>query len=249
MKTAKSILAVVSAFALISSTSHAAIITWGLPTNISGDSDVSTAGTLFQAANVGDGTTPSPTINGVTFPAFVMGSGPSFTLGDFTLACPSWINGYSGYGYGSGPFSGLSSAYQGLLGYGNYGNAAAVVMTLTITNLTIGNSYQFQWWVNDSRQVWAGQTVDATAGNSVTLDANTTEAAGGIGQHVLGTFVADGTSQTIDFQGNAGNATLQNAYQLRDITPVPEPASATLLMLGAAALAARRRRSTIIRGG
>ena len=48
----------------------AAVITWGTPTIISGDSDVNTQGTSLVALNIGGSGTGSPTLNGVTFDAF-----------------------------------------------------------------------------------------------------------------------------------------------------------------------------------
>jgi hypothetical protein len=44
--------------------------------------------------------------------------------------------------------------------------------TLTISGLTVGATYQFQWWANLS--VNESGTTTATAGNSVTLSTNTT---------------------------------------------------------------------------
>src|SRR5438874_12160706 len=43
------------------------VITWGAPTNISGDSDVRTDGTLVAAFNMNG---PAVTVNGVTFASF-----------------------------------------------------------------------------------------------------------------------------------------------------------------------------------
>lgn len=239
MRKTRILLAIVSAVVLAAVHSHAAAITWSLPQNISGDSDVSTSGTLFQAANVGDGSVPSTTVNGVTFSPFVM-SGTNVASGNFQLNGEFTLFGYSGYGAAAAPFNTLSSAYQDLLSYGNYTSGNAV-MTLTISGLTVGHTYEFQWWANDSSNAYP-EIEHATAGNTVTLDGDTTDAVGGTGQFAIGTFVADATTQTIDFDADSGSYTLQNAYQLRDLNAVPEPASASLLILGAVALAHRRRR-------
>ncbi len=71
-------------------------------------------------------------------------------------------------------------------------------MTLTMAGLTVGQSYEFQCWTNTSGPTAITNT--ATAGNSVMLDANTTDANGGLGQFAIGTFIADNTvSQVISF--------------------------------------------------
>ena len=61
---------------------HAAVINWQTPVNVTGDSDVSTAGTLVGAVNLGtpNGPSATTTVNGVTFAA-LNGSGTSVSAG------------------------------------------------------------------------------------------------------------------------------------------------------------------------
>lgn len=219
---------------------HAASITWQAPHDITGDADVSTTGSLVQAVSIGpSGVDFGTTVNGVTFAPFAPDLGNN-TIGIFTLSGVYGL--YNGYGGGTA-FSALSSAYRTLLQNGDFGSGNSV-MTLTISasGLTTGHTYQFQWWANDSRANFIPQTVDATAGNSVTVNANTANTANGIGQYAIGTFVANGADEVITFQGGANGGTLENGFQLRDISAVPEPASVLLLGLGACAMMARRRR-------
>jgi MYXO-CTERM domain-containing protein len=209
-----------------------AIITWGTPTTISGDSDVITDGILVSAIDISTNAI-NPTVNGVTF---VSGTGAAgFSSGTVQNT----------FGSASAPFSGLSSSYKDLLMSGIFsydGNNPAPMFTLTLTGLTINNTYKFQVWRNESVIDGANRQGDVVAGNSVTLDQNSTEAAGGVGQFVVGTFVADATTQAIAFSG--GNViNLANAYQLRDVTVVvPEPTGALLALLGLIGLVASRRR-------
>lgn len=208
---------------------HAASFLWNSAQNILGDTDVNTQGTLFEAANVGGANT---TVNGVTFAAFTTSST------HFSLAGTNST--FNGYGSVNAPFSTLSAPYQSLLSTGNFGSGNSV-MTLTISGLTINQSYLFQFWINDSRQAFVGQAVTATTGaTSVTADADTIDLEGGRGQYATGTFVADATSQDVSFQGSASGGTLENAFQLRS---VPEPASVALLVAGGALLFARRRKN------
>jgi len=117
---------------------------------------------------------------------------------------------------------------------------------LTLSGLSLGTTYEFQWWsdVNGSPYTnGLGAVATATAGNSVTLDSNTTDATGGLGQYVIGTFMADGPTQNIVFTHPVNNnvSGVINAFQLRELTVVPEPGTALfgLALMGVALVRAR----------
>jgi len=105
--------------------------------------------------------------------------------------------------------------------------------TLTRDALTVGNSYQFQIWTNESdRDSTNGLLI--TAGNTVTLDSNTSNAVGGVGQFAIGTFTADAINQTFTITGaGPDNWSRMSAFQLRAI---PEPSTVALLTISAGAL-------------
>lgn len=218
---------------------HAATITWAGPSNITGDSDVLTTGALVTALNLSQTQVPV-TVNGVSFGVFPIPNGsPGGAAGIPGVATLSWFNSESSdtaYGAAAAPFSSLSASYQTLLASGA-GSSSGSPLTLTLFGLTNGSSYTFQWWTNDSNLAFGGvNSTTATAGNSVTLDENTTNAVGGLGQWVTGTFTASGTSQAIVFSGPRPEI---NAFQLRE---VPAPGAAALLGL-AGMMAGRRRRA------
>jgi hypothetical protein len=230
------------AIALSPQAAHAfATVTWGSAQNITGDSDVSTLGTLLYAYNAGDSGVTATTVNGVTFSPFVFpfdGSN-STTTGNVTFTeSPSFLTNYNNLGSASAPFSTLSPNYQTLLSSG--GSAGAdTTLTATLDGLTVGRDYLFQWWTNDSNNSpWLASTESSEATffgpNAVTLDANTSNAAGGTGQYVIGTFNAVGTLLSIELNG-IGGYPLINAFQVRDVTAaaVPEPGqiAASLLLL------------------
>lgn len=217
------------------------VITWGSPTNISGDSDVSTVGSLVAAFNMNG---PEVTVNGVTFAAFpVTGGTNTATSGNFTFTeTPGDLVPRTGLGSASPPFSNLSANYQTPL-------SSAIstddnnTLVLHISGLIVGQTYQFQWWLNASTNFAVGFNTTATSPNSVTLDANTTDTNGGLGQYVIGTFFCGDTNQFITFTGiDANNAPTVNAFELR---LVPEPSTMSILLIGAAIIApfAFRRRS------
>ena len=197
----------------------AASITWGAATNISGDSDVSTGGALVGAFNVGAAGAGHPAVNGVTFTEFVLNAGSSGgAQGNFSLSSSAIVGASNAAGSASAPFTGLSASYQTLLQSEGGVVPVATPFTLTMSGLSVGQTYQFEWWANISSSSFANDLTTATAGSTVTLDSNKPNAVGGTGQFAIGTFVADGTSQAIVFN-SAGEAII-NAFELR-VAPPP----------------------------
>jgi len=137
----------------------------------------------------------------------------------------------------------LSSAYKGLLASATSPFAYANnTMILTLGGLTIGTNYQVQFWVNDSSDNDLASSTILTSGNMVSLEVNTTDAPGGVGQWVTGTFTAVGATQTVNLTSSPQSAmplSVLNAFQVRT---VPEPTSCGLLGLGAVLIASHRRR-------
>lgn len=242
--------------ASLSTTAHAATIVWGSAQLIAAETDVSTNGTLVYAINFGGISSGAPvntTVNGVTFNG---ASAASFGGGVFTVSGSTTSYTNNEYTGSSNPFGSLSANYKSLINSNiraanANGNAAS--FTLKLEQLSVGATYAIQIWVNDSRDVSAGGSAATgafvSAGNAVELDFNSkTSGTGGVGQFVLGSFVADAITQDITITSNttgAGRA-LISALQLRQTaTPVPEPSAAALLV-GVCALAgvavSRRRR-------
>jgi len=234
-----------------------ATITWGGATTISGDSDVDTTGSLLYAYHFGyayPGPLPDTTINGVTFQGIQMtfANPLSFGAGNtMTETTPGYSLGEVGLG-GSvpAPFNNLSGSYKAMLSEAAFSNNASTVQ-LKLSGLTVGNQYEIQWWTNVSGDGWACPLTQATAGNSVTLNANAAGVGGGLGQFVTGSFTATSASETVNFDNVSPNADADgygpviNGFELRDVDAVPEPSTWLLLTLGAPALVgmARMRRA------
>jgi hypothetical protein len=234
--------------ALCGATAHAAVISWSAATNISGDADVVTNGTLVGAFNVGGPGVGSTTINGVPFGGFALSSSSS-TVGNFSFAIGGGgsLGGNNSVGSANSPFAGLSAGYQSMLS-SIAGDFAP--FTLTMSGLTIGDQYEFEWWNNDSNLV-TDLVTSATAGSSVTLSSNISGANGGLGQFATGTFTADAATQVITFS-TVGPEDQLDGFQLRQIAAVPAPSTdhvvTVFLAVGAMLFGARllkRKRSVV----
>jgi hypothetical protein len=231
-------LTVIVAFCVVVRTSSAAAIVWDTPQFITGGPDVSTTGTLIGAFNVGDAGVPGTTVNGVNFQSFAAPGGNG-SSGNFTMMPGGGgvFNSNTSGGSANPPFSTLTPAYQTLLM--SYVTPLFSPVTLTMSGLSAGTSYQFQFWSNLSSQMF-GYQITATAGNSVTLSSNTDGMEGGLGQWVTGSFIADSATQNVTFLGD-GDGGFLNGFQLRQ-TAVPEGGTLSLLAIGLAALAWHQRR-------
>jgi hypothetical protein len=228
------IVAIVVAFVGLSEPVSAATIIWGTPTTVAGDGDVDTTGTLVYAYNIGPSGVQSTTINSVVFNAFAFPGQLDFvntvTVGSVNFTeNPSNLQSYN-FSSSATPFSSLSTAYKAMLSNGGTALLDSTI-TATLGGLTVGQPYRLQWWTSDPansqgvlNETFA--TTTATSGsNSVTLDSNSTNANGGLGQYVIGTFTADSTSQTFDLNSPLGNTSpLIDGFQLRAVA-VPEPST------------------------
>lgn len=222
MKTSLTALALAGIFGL--SASNAAVIAWGAATDITATTDVSTNGTLLVAHNGGAG---SPTVNGVSFSAADLLTGP--TVGAGLLA-----GGTTG-----------DAGFDTLLNQIDFGGGGGLV-TIDLGAFTSGNTIEVQVFFTDQRATTQDRVMQfgsSTGGGTVNLEADPDNTTGSPwGQFVTGTFVADGTDPdlTLDAQG-FGNAHF-TAIQVRDLT-VPEPSAGILGLLGFLGMVLRRRRS------
>ncbi|WAC19696.1 hypothetical protein OVA24_20980 [Luteolibacter sp. SL250] len=245
--------AVLSACLLSLASVSQGAITWQSAQNITGDSNVSTNGTSLYAYNftTAAGTT---TVNGVGF----TNSNTFSVTGAYTFDFLSPSTGRataSDSSFNGGQFSALSSSYQALLGQsirstggsgaGAANDSAFNAYALTLSGLTAGSVYEVQVWISDSRNLDPALLglghLDRGAGGPL-VDYNVGNAAGNLGQYVVGTFTATGTSEDFVFDAFAAptaNVALLNAFQVRAI---PEPSAALLAAAGLFAGISRRRR-------
>ena len=147
------------------------------------------------------------------------------------------------FGSAQAPFTNLPAGYQTLLQSG-VSSATSATITLTMSNLVVGQIYQYQWWTNTSGpNASAADFVTASAGNRVTLMPNPSGTNGGLGQFAIGVFTADSSTQTVSYDGVTSRVgPVLNGFQLRVSgagTGAPEPSSLLLIVFGATGAAAK----------
>ena len=226
---------------------NAAVVNWQTPSTITGDTDVVTTGTLVGAFLPGANALAT-TVNGVAFTTVFVAkqwddtTTPSLAFGSVaTVAGNPSLYGFARYE--SGTPSGLSADYTKLFS-GGVGPATVNIntFTLTLTNLTIGKDYLFQSWANESRDHLEHRRGKITSGGSTTgwVEYNVSGNNGGLGQFVVGTFTADATTQAFTY--TSPDFAQISAFQVRDITVIPEPSSFAMVLGGIANLLLIRRR-------
>lgn len=197
-------------------------INWQTPLTISGPSDVNTSGTLLGTWAPFNGSASSGlTVNGVTFQAFP----------DLPGAADTFEN-----GGGNGTFATPATSdanYNTLLNAGAFGNTSGSY-TLSWNGMTVGNTYLVQLWVNDGRNSTVNaRTETVTGGLNTSLSLAYGSGDSGPGQYVVGTFVAENSSETLTLTPGPAIPSAQfNLLQVRDITPVPEPSVVALCLTG-----------------
>ncbi|MGE9270102.1 MAG: PEP-CTERM sorting domain-containing protein [Verrucomicrobiales bacterium] len=185
------------------------------------------------------------TVNGVEFTpqntgvALVGGTGESIT-----------INGGSDHmdAFGDGEFSSDASIFHLIRG------ATFNISSVTLDGLQLGQDYLIQVFTNDTRSSRSSSFITGFGDGSDTTAPVATSALNNnppgpsVGDSIIGTFTADGTSLTFNVFGSsnggsswasANSQSQINAIQLR---AVPEPTSSLLFGLGMLGLVSRRRR-------
>ncbi|MDB4265147.1 right-handed parallel beta-helix repeat-containing protein, partial [bacterium] len=179
----------------LASSLPAAEITWGVPTNVSDETDVSTNGTLVEAVNASARTNLlNYTVNGVEFEGESILPQGGFN-GDFDPSASS----------------GLSGTYQQLLNEADFGGGQNTSITIADEGLIVGLSYEVQIWFLDTR----GSDPRVMTFSDGSANADTVDLDGNAGQFAIGTFVADGTSQALRLLTNDYSNAHLSAYQLR----------------------------------
>lgn len=223
-------------------------VTWSSAATISGNGDVLTTGARVYAVNIGSSSISPATVNGVTFDALVFpdleAASQSLTVGSITFTeSPDYLSPALDLHSAANPFASLSADYRALLSSGGTTHGITFeTLTLTLGGLVSGHSYLFQWWTNMSTGSYSRTIASDSFEHELQL-AGGLGPDGYLGQFGVGAFTATGLTQDFFFTGN-DSAPLINAFQLRDLTAVPEPSTTATIAAGVAfALALFRRRA------
>jgi hypothetical protein len=126
---------------------------------------------------------------------------------------------------------GVGATFETVLDSFGFVNPTA---SFTFSGLTVGNTYQVQFFTSDMRSATDNRYVEFDDGLGNLSDRVTQRH----GYSTVGSFVADGVSQVITATGytTVGGSTTTavaiNALQIREIAVIPEPASLVFLLLG-----------------
>jgi hypothetical protein len=210
--------------------SQAQDIAWDSAVYMNGDTDISTPGAYFDAVYFGGSRSPSYTDQGVTFNSLTtFGTDPS---GDITLSSGGStgnggaVNGaYPAYPTSSSASATYSDIVSGLA-YAYYMNDQTDIPaeTVTLSNLTNGDAYQVQVWCYDGYDTPAKVDSELTGANSTSFTKPY------IGQFAIGTFTANGQTETFNVVGPAAGFAIMNAVSVQAI--VPEPATCGIMAAG-----------------
>jgi hypothetical protein len=210
---------------------RAQLIDWGTPTSmtyaITGVSDISTAGTSFDAIQ-GEQGKPVETIGDTTFN--LVTTSTAYGYGDGLISFSANTN-FSGADGGFTSASPSSSAYASVLAGCAY--VAGQVGTVTISGLTANDEYQVQLWNATGVNYGEADNTDYSGVAPLTL---------GGGDYALGTFTATGSTEsfTYTYDSNSHGFGVVSDIAVREL---PEPSTWALMLGGVAFLLLLTRRN------
>ena len=201
---------------------------------------------LAQAANISWSTGPgfggangfeAILTNGALVQAVDFGGGPATRTVDpgganitFTVVDPAF---FFGFIFGAGSAGSTDTGWNAVINDADFNNPGDISVPNFLTGLTVGSTYQLQLFASDTRGCCSARQSRFGDGNG-----NFSEfVVQGSLTSIVGSFVADATSQAVEFD-TTSNAPILNAYVLRNLTPapVPLPAGLGLMVAGVATL-------------
>jgi hypothetical protein len=208
--------------------SHAAVITWGSATAITASTDIQSAGvTGLAGADFGltTGTTTAINNGSVDVDFKSLSTGQSEVLANGVTVAVTDFNFTNAAGNGT-----IGGAFGTILG--RHMGSFSGVPTVTLSGLTNGTRYQIQIFAMGGDT----QTVNITGGPGLSVGGgNNPGNSSGFGQYAVGTFTADGPTQSITI---GGSEPVLNALT---VGTIPEPSVTLLGGIGLLGLMRRRR--------
>jgi hypothetical protein len=233
---------IIAGLLALTASSQAATIVW-TSSPLTGPVDVISTGTTVLAHV--PVVASAVTVNGVAFSTSTTGGGVTMSVNLNNATSGFESNNALGTNVAS---IGGSVEYKDLLeGFrwnftGSATNLPAI--TITFSDLTMGQEYKLRVWAADYRSWGVGRYVTVDGGTTI-VDYNATDTANTTtgGGFFTGVFTADSTSQAFTLTGvntiQATNASAQ--YNALQLVAIPEPSAALLGGLGLLAMLRRRR--------
>jgi hypothetical protein len=231
MKASSPLIIVGLAAVVLPLSTDAAPVTWGTPQTVVDNTDIQSAGlTGLAGVNFGAATTATTTVNNgsvdVDF-AGMTGTAQVTLANNVTVEA----SGYNFFVAASAP-AGVTGDYRTVMTrHMGVGGGAG---TITLGGLSFGTEYQIQAYItgSDPNISTLSGSPSLTAGGGNNPGNNN-----GFGQWIVGTFIADGTTQSLTHTANT-NEPVINALT---IGVIPEPGVTLLGGLGLLGLLRRRR--------
>ena len=180
----------------------AASITWDPVADTTDPTVIITDGSLVEAIN-GSGAAGVVTVNGVNF-------SPSDTLLPTNAASVALSSQTT-----------LDPGLDDLLNTVEFGGGTATSITVGGGALVSGQTYTIQVFFTDLRSCCSGRVMTYGDGEGNTVDVTASGVPGTFGQFATGTFIADGTNQTLSLTANGFGNVHINGYQVRSAFPLP----------------------------
>jgi hypothetical protein len=217
MKVISSSLVAAAVLMTLAGSARAQLIAWGSPAYVTGDSNLVSNGTYFDAVNTAQSGFTSRNVDGTEFNALTFSGS---TGSDGTIS----VNIGGGGTYVNG-FSGGSTDYNYVVDHGADFAGGSVTLGSVSKPLTIGDTYQVEVW-----DYWNGGPyqayVQGSPAETFAYPAN---------QFAIGTFTATALTETFNV---TGAPTSNGAGFLNDIVvrEIPEPSTYAMMLIGLVAV-------------
>jgi hypothetical protein len=210
MKINKTLTAILATSLGLSAAAHSATIAW-TGGDVTGDSDVSTNGTLVFALNGSDATGAVNTVNTVPFVSAIRAdSAAQSLLQSGSEQLTTTINNDNGGSFARAGLGGVNSVGELIVG-GWWGAPAGNLASVTLSGLNVNEIYEIQLFTNDaraSRHAGFEMSISDGAGTAEAIRLqlnnspdNTNTGANEAGDWAIGTFTADAATQSFDMSG------------------------------------------------
>jgi len=202
---------------------HAQTIVWGSAHNMTGNPDISTVGSYYDAVSLAGPLTVNNGIAGVGGTNVLFNAAPGDPATDGTISI-TYSDGTGAFGAPFTTGSPSSSSYSTLVNTGAFNAGGSDTVTIG-GGLIVGDTYQVESW-----SYYTGDSGTATTDYSGSAGPDSVSLLNATGQYAVGTFVATASPEYYLFTADGGHGFV-NDVSVRNLTPVSTPEPATWAMM------------------